>query len=182
MKNASSKRIAERYVKALFDVANSAGALAAVEADLVSLGSASAQSATLVSFVQNPLYTREQKATAMSAVASKCNAHALTQQFISMLARQNRLELLPAVAELFAQWAQASRGEMSAEVISAAKLGEKEVADVAARLSKAYGKKVNLQLKEDASLIGGVVVRIGSVQLDGSLSGKLRRLKQALAA
>ncbi|NBX03319.1 MAG: F0F1 ATP synthase subunit delta [Alphaproteobacteria bacterium] len=182
MKNQSSKRIAERYVKALFDVAQLGGALPAVEKDLAALNAAVAASDELQRFIESPLLTREQKASAMQAVLVKQKANDITVKFLLMLARQKRLDALPAIAELFANWAEAARGEMSASVTSASKLSDKDAGLVADRLSKAYGKKINLSIKEDASLLGGVVVHIGSIQLDGSLSGKLRRLKQKLAA
>ncbi len=182
MKNASSKRIAERYVKALFDVATASGALAAVEKDLRALAAAAEGSDQMQKVALSPLLTRAQKADAMKAVLAQLKAHELTTQFVLMLARQQRLAVLGDIAKLFGQWAENSRGEMSAEIVAASKLSEKEVAVVSERLGKAYGKKVNLTVKEDASLLGGVVVRIGSIQLDGSLSGKLRRLKQKLAA
>ena len=182
MKNTGSKRIAERYVKALFDVASKANALAAVEQDMAALAGALAASAELQDFTQNPLLTREQKATTMAGLLGKLQTHKLTEQFDALLAKQKRLDVLPEIAALFAQWAQASRGEMSARVVSASKLSDKDIGAITERLSKAYGKKINLQVQEDASLLGGAVVHIGSIQLDSSLSGKLRRLGQKLRA
>ena len=182
MKNTGSKRIAERYVKALFDVASAAGSLAVVEKDLASLNAALAGSPELQDFTQNPLLSREQKAAAMKAILAKMQANELTVKFITTLASQKRLDVLSDVASLFATWAQASRGEMSAKIVTATALSDKDAKDVAAKLEKAYGKKINLQVQEDASLLGGAVVHIGSIQLDSSLSGKLSRLKQKLQA
>jgi F-type H+-transporting ATPase subunit delta len=182
VKNAGSKRIAERYVKALFDLASTAKALPAVEADLAALSAAIDASSELQAFIRNPLLSREQKAKTMQALLAKLNASALTIQFTVALASNQRLDVLPAIASMFSQWAQAARGEMSARVTSASPLGDKDRAAIAERLGKAYGKKINLQVQEDASLIGGVIVNIGSIQLDSSLSGKLNKLKQKLQA
>ena len=169
-------------MKALFDAATAAGSLAAVEQDLAALDKALQASPELQDFTRNPLLSREQKGKAMGAVLAKLKADKLTVQFIDLLASQKRLDVLSDIAALFAQWAQASRGEMGARVVSASPLSEKDTKAIADRLSKAYGKKINLQVQEDASLLGGAVVHIGSIQLDSSLSGKLKRLGQKLRA
>jgi F-type H+-transporting ATPase subunit delta len=180
VKNAGSKRIAARYVKALFDAASQAKALPAVEANLNALSAALAQSDELAQFVADPILSRSQKAAIIQALLKKMNAHELTVRFGAVLAENRRLALVPDVAALFSQAAQEARGEMSVRVASAAKLGKKECDAISEALGKVYGKKVHLQVQEDTSLIGGVVVNIGSIQLDGSLSGKLGRLRQKL--
>ena len=182
MKKSDAKRIAERYVKALFDVAQSASALDAVEADLNSLGDALAGSADFRHFLTNPLLSAATRAQTMLAVLAKMEVNQISRQFIGMLIAQKRLDILPEVIALFSVWASSARGELRGEVISAAPLKDKEAAMVAERLGKAYGKKMKLDVKQDPALLGGVVVKIGSVQLDSSLAGKMRRLKIALQA
>lgn len=182
MKTSGAKRIAERYVKALFDVAEAASALADVEKDMASLGAALAESAEFAQFLTNPLMDRDQQANVMAALAEKMKASKLTTQFIAMLTRQKRLPILPEIIALFAQTAATARGEMQAEVIAASPLKAPEVAQIKDRLSKAFGKKVNLDVRQDADLLGGVVLKVGSQQLDASLAGKMARLKLALQA
>lgn len=182
MKTSGSKRIAERYVKALFEIAQATRATDAVEADLASLGKALNESADFRHFLNNPLLTMETRAAVMLDILTKIKASDLTRQFIGTLLQQKRLPLLPAILEEFAHVASAARGELSAELITAAPLKDKEIQAVTERLSKAYGQKLRLSVKEDPSLLGGVVLRIGSQQLDSSLAGKLRRLKNTLKA
>lgn len=182
MKTSGSKRIAERYVKALFDAATAAGATAAVEADLASLGKALAESSEFQHFLTNPLLTTEQRAKTMVAIVDKVNVNPVTRQFIGMVLLQKRLALLPVIIAEFARAAAAARGELDAEVISATPLKEKEIAQIHDRLSKAYGRKLRLEVRLDPSLLGGVILRIGSQQLDSSLAGKLRRLQNTLKA
>lgn len=182
MKTSGSKRIAERYVRALFDVADEASAVAKVEKDLAALGHALEESEDLQRFLTNPLLSRETQSEAMEAILAKMKATPLTKQFILMLANQKRLPLLPQIAALFIEWTASARGEINGELVSAGELSDKEVKLVETRLTKAYGKKVNLATREDAALLGGVVVKIGSQQLDSSLAGKIARLKIALQA
>lgn len=182
MKTSGSKRIAERYVKALFEVATKASALDKVEQDLASLGKALDESPEFRAFLENPLLTLTQRAQAMLAILDKMQADALTRQFIGMIVKQKRLAILPALIAEFATVAATSRGELTAEVIAATPLKEKEITQIADRLSKAYGRKLRLEVKQDPALLGGVILRIGSQQLDSSLAGKLRRLKNTLKA
>ena len=182
MKTTGSKRIAERYVKALFEVAQSAKSLDKVEADLASLGVALTQSPEFCDFLVNPLLTPEQRASIMTAILDKIKTTDLTRQFIGTLIAQKRLAILPAVCEEFSRMAASARGELDAEIISASPMKDKEISYINERLSKAYGRKLRLAVKEDAALLGGVILRIGSQQLDSSLAGKLRRLKNSLKA
>lgn len=180
MKTSGSKQIAQRYVKALFDVSESARAK--VEKDLKALRDILAGSKDLRGMLSNPLLTRKQQAQAMGAVLAAIKAQPVTRQFVELLAKQKRLEILPAAIELFMEKTAHERGEMKATAVSAAKLSTKDVDFISGALSKIFGKKVALETSENPELLGGVVVKIGSLQLDASLSGKLRRLGNKLRA
>lgn len=182
MKKVGTKRIAERYVKALFDVANATASVDAVEADLTHLGAAISASSELASFLDNPLLDNALRAQGMLAVLDRMKASQLTRQFLGMVLQQKRLALLPVMIEEFLRVASAARGELAAEVISAAPLNDKEIATLNTRLSRAYGRTMRLSVRHDASLLGGMVLKIGSQQLDSSMAGKIRRLSQALKA
>lgn len=180
MKTSGAKKIAERYVRALFDV--SGKAQAAVEKDLKALQAALASSRELAGLLSNPLLTRVQQAEAMDAVLSAVKADKMTRQFVALLARQKRLSLLPEIIAIYMHEAATRRGEMKAQLVSAVPLKDADVAKIGERLSKTYGKKIILETRQDPELLGGVVINIGSLQLDSSLSGKLRRLKNTLKA
>ena len=177
-----SKRIAERYVKALFDVAQPAGALDAVAKDLRALTVAIGQSTELQSVLSNPLLARDSQADAFLAIARHMKAHELVHRFVALLAHQKRLPLLPLISELFDARLAHERGELQGELIAATPLSSKEVEQIGERLSKAYGRKITLDVRQDASLLGGMIIKIGSLQLDGSVAGKMHRLKRQLQA
>jgi len=182
VKTSGSKRIAERYVKALFEGATAAASLASVEKDLESMGKALQQSPEFQHFLINPLLTNDQRSASLSAILDKIGANALTHQFITTLIAQKRLPILPAIVAEFARIAAAARGELDVAIIAATPLKDNEISQINGRLSKAYGRKLRLEVSHDPSLLGGVIVRIGSQQLDSSLAGKLRRLKNTLKA
>jgi len=182
VKKSGQTQIASRYVSALFDVAKAASALAPVEKDLTDLAGAIAAEASLTSFIESPLLNGSQQAKIIAALADSFKAHVVTKQFLITLAEAKRLNILQEVATQFAKKAEEDRGELSAELITAAPISTAEADEVAAHLGKAYGKKIKLKSSVDKSLLGGVVVKIGGVQLDSSIAGKLDRMNLALKA
>lgn len=182
MKTSGIRQIAERYVRALFEIAREPALRDQVEQDLDALQNAIEKSDDLQRVLHSPLLTRSQQAKAITAVLAAMNANAATQKFVALLAQQKRLDILPQVIALFSEWAAAARGEIKAEIISAAPLKKDDIAALSGSLGKAYGKKVIVDVKQDPQLLGGMIVKVGSQQLDGSLNGKLRRLKIALQA
>lgn len=182
MKTSGLQKLSERYVKALFDVASDAGAVPAVEKDLLTLANVAKTSKEFADFLSNPLLTRKEQADVVAAMLSNIGAHEITRQFAAMLARQKRLPALASIANLFSSAAATARGEIAAEVISAKELKAAEVAAIAEKIGKAYGKKVTVKTRVNPELLGGVVVKVGSKQLDISLSGKLQRLRNTLKA
>lgn len=180
MKTSGSRQIAERYVRALFDAAGAARE--EVEKDLEALAASVKESHEFRAFITSPLLTRAQHEQALRAALKKAGAHEKTEKFIALLARQRRLALLPEIVALFVERSQRARGEMSAELVAAAPLDVRVVDMVGEKLGKAYDKKMILTVRHDPALLGGLVVKVGGIQLDGSLSGKLARLGQKLKA
>lgn len=182
MKQSGLGPIAERYVSALFDVAKQASAVGDVEKDLNDLARATKENEGFANLLVSPILTREQQAKLMAALADSFNTHKITKAFLGTLATQRRLLALAEIAAQFTKIAEASRGEMSAEIITATPIAKAEADQVAARLGKAYGKTVKLKTTQNTALLGGAIVKIGGMQLDASLAGKLNRLEQTLKA
>ncbi len=182
MKKTGSKKIAERYVNAAFSVAEQASSLAVVEKDLGSLATLIRENADFRAFLNNPLLTRNAQSEIAVALLKNIGAHTVTTQFVALLARHKRLDILSEIIEIFLEKAALSRGEIAAELVTAKAVSAKESSAIADSLSKTYNRKINLSTRVDPSLLGGTIINIGSVQLDGSLAGKLNRLKQVLKA
>lgn len=180
MKTSGSRQIAERYVKALFDVSDKAQDK--VENDLRQLAILLKESKALGAMINNPLLTRQQQAKAMDAILTAMKAATVSRQFVVLLAKQKRLAILPEIISIFMSEASKQRGEMKAMLVSAAPIKASDFNLLAQKLSAMVGKKILFDLEQDPELLGGAVIRIGSLQLDASLAGKLRRLKNILKA
>ncbi len=175
-----TQKIAQRYARALFALAEEAKALEAVEKDMASLKQAAATSEDFNRFVKNPLLPRQVKAKAMDAVLAKMKAHDVTRRFMKVLALGQRLPALVPVIAQYDALLTAHRGELVLEVKSAKALSAADEKALAASLGKAYGRKVRLQAEVDASLIGGLLVKAGGTTIDYSIKNKLARLARSL--
>ncbi len=169
-----------RYASALFELASENKAVAAVEADLEKLGTAIAGTSDLAALIRNPQISREAAAKAMAGVADVLELSALTRNFLGVLAGNRRLAALPDVVRAFGSIAAAARGEVSAEVTSAHPLTATQIKALAAKLKAREGKDIKITAKVDPEILGGLVVRIGSTQIDSSIRTRLNSLAQAM--
>lgn len=172
--------IAERYALALYELADEAKSLDAVADDLSSLKSLVAESADLRKLIASPLIDRDQKASAITAILEKGGANDLTRRFIGLAARNNRLFALPAMIDAYLAELARRRGEITAEVTSARPLKDDQLQALTDRLREKLGSKIAVEAKVDPSLIGGLIVRVGSRMIDASLKSKLQRLQYAM--
>jgi F-type H+-transporting ATPase subunit delta len=169
-----------RYASALFDLASDQGFVTAVESDLDRLGEAMKGSPDLAALIRNPKVSREDTASAMSAVGDLLGFSALTKNFIGVLAANRRLAKLPEIVRAFAAIAAAQRGEVTAEVTSAHPLNDDQVTQLAQKLKVREGKEVKIKASVDPEILGGLVVRIGSRQIDSSIRTRLNTLAHAM--
>jgi F-type H+-transporting ATPase subunit delta len=172
--------LAGRYAVALFELARDQDALDVVAGDLGNLRSLLAESADLRRLVDSPVLTREEQGRAITALAERVGFAPLTKQFLGLLAHKRRLFALPEIIAAYQAMLGEHKGEVSAEVASAVALSDEQLAAVKEQLSKAVGRTVTLATAVDPSLLGGLVVRVGSRMLDASLRTKLQRLETAM--
>lgn len=169
-----------RYAAALFDLASEQGFVTAVEGDLDKLGEALKASPELAALIRNPKVSREDTAKAMDAVAGVLGLSPLTKNFVGVLAANRRLSALPEIVRAFGAIAAAQRGEVTAEVTSAHPLNDDQVAQLAQKLKVREGKEVKIKASVDPEILGGLVVRIGSRQIDSSIRTRLNTLANAM--
>lgn len=172
--------LAGRYASALFDLASEAGTVTAVENDLDSLAAALRESAELRALIKNPEINRSQIGKVMAGLSEHLGLSALTRNFLGVLANNRRVSALPAVIRAFAAIAAAQRGEVQAEVASAHALTDEQIATLESRLRAREGRTVKLTSRVDPSLLGGLVVTIGSQRIDSSIRTRLNTLAQAM--
>ncbi|MGE0255472.1 MAG: F0F1 ATP synthase subunit delta [Alphaproteobacteria bacterium] len=172
--------IAGRYATALYDLADEAKALDGVAADLGTLRQAVRDIPDLAALLRSPMIERDAKASAMAAILKDAGASDLVRRFVGLVARNNRLIALPAMIDAFLAELRRRRGESTAEVVSARKLTDEQLATLTRTLQERVGGRVAIETRVDPGLIGGLVVRIGSRMIDASLKTKLERLKFAM--
>ena len=178
--NSVVAHIAHPYATALFELAQDQGQLDAVESDLVAIGGLASESPDFARFLRSPVIAGEDKATAMDAILARANAGPTVTHFLKVVARNGRLFALPTIIAAYRALAAKARGEVSAEVTSAAPLSAEQVANLADTLKQKIGKTVTLQEHVDPSLIGGLIVKVGSRMIDSSLKTKLTAMKIAM--
>jgi F-type H+-transporting ATPase subunit delta len=172
--------LATRYATALFELARDAGALDTVAADLASLARMIQDSAELRRLVRSPVIARREQGKALDAIMERAGLSGLTRRFIGVVAANRRLFSLESIITAFGQLLAKSRGELTAIVSTAQPMTDAQRAALDASLRRAVGVKVAVETKVDPTLLGGMVVRIGSRMFDSSLRSKLQRLQLAM--
>ncbi len=175
-----ASRLAGRYASAFFDLAVTDKRLDAVTGDLEQLSAMIDESEDLRRLLGSPVISRKNQNKAMSAIAEKAGFDGLTRNFISVVADNRRLFVLPAIIAAFREILKSHRGEATAEVVSACELSDKQVKALGLQLKKAIGSKVTIDTSVDPELLGGLVVRVGSQMIDSSLRTKLQQLRLAM--
>jgi F-type H+-transporting ATPase subunit delta len=172
--------VAGRYASALFDLAREQNELDKVDQDLSKVQAMLDQSTDLKRLVNSPAFAAEDQQRALKAVMDWAAVGATTNNFLSVVARNRRLFAAEDMIKSFRQQLALHRGEMAAEVQSATPLNDEQLAALKEKLKSSFGKDVLLNTKVDPSLLGGLVVKVGSRMFDSSLRTKLMNLKVVL--
>ena len=165
--------VAGRYASALLETANEQGQLAAIEADIDTVQGALADSDDLRRMVRSPVFSAEDQAKALDALLGRIGVNPLTLNFFKVLARNRRLFAAEDIIRAFKALAAEARGEVQAEVTSAVALNDSQLGALKEQLKNSVGKDVQLEATVDPSLLGGLIVKIGSRMIDSSLKTKL---------
>ena len=175
-----STGIAERYATALFEISSEAGDLKALEADIETLSSALSDSSELNALISSPVHTRDQMASVIDAVAVKAGVGTATKSTLGLMAQKRRLFVLPQLLSSLQEMIADAKGEVTAEVTAAKSLTAAQEKSLAATLKDRFGKDVKINTAVDESLIGGLVVRVGSKMIDTSIKSKLASLQNSM--
>ncbi|MFM9889208.1 MAG: ATP synthase F1 subunit delta [Rickettsiales bacterium] len=174
----ASIAVARRYAHAAFALAVEAKKEAALADEISVLARAIEGDAPLRAALSNPLIDRATKEKLLDALIAK--ADSITRRTVAVVASGGRADLLPAIASALRAMLVAHRGELVADITSARPLSAAMQKQLSESLTRATGKKLQMQLHEDARLIGGVVIQLGSLRLDASLSGALNAMRGQL--
>jgi len=177
---AHNSGLAGRYATAIFELAQDEHAIDAVERDFAALRDMIHESPDLARLVRSPVFTDEEQKKSLDAVLRRMEAAPLTVRFVLLLAAKRRLFVLTDIIAVFNAMAAKERGEVQAEVTSARALKDSEIEELKRILKSKLGRDARLEAKVDPSLLGGLVVKVGSRMIDSSLRTKLDGIRAAM--
>ena len=172
--------VSGRYATALFELARDEKSVDAVRADLDRFAAMLADSADLKRLARSPVFSAEAQSKALSAVLDQAGISGIAANFLKVLTANRRLFVVADVIRAFRALVANFKGEATAEVTVAEPLSDKNLDSLKAALKSVTGKDVALNVKIDRSIIGGLVVKLGSRMVDSSLRTKLNSIKHAM--
>jgi len=172
--------LAGRYASALFDLAREQRQIESIGKSLEALSQALVDSKDFNELVTSPLVSREEAGKAFDALAPQLGLDPLTANFLGVLARNGRKSQLQSVIRAFRRLAAEHRGETTAEVVTARPLNDDQLAALKQQLRTRAGRDVTIDATVDPNILGGIVVKLGSQQIDASIRTKLNRLASAM--
>ncbi|WP_116599303.1 F0F1 ATP synthase subunit delta [Primorskyibacter marinus] len=175
-----SSGIAERYATAVFEIAKENNGLAQLESNLDELHGALKESADLRALITSPIYGRDEQRQAIDAIAKKAGLMQALQNALSLMASKRRLFVVPAMIDQLRAMIAVENGEVTADVVSAKALTPAQAEELSKTLKAQVGKDVKINATVDESLIGGLVVKVGSKMIDTSIRSKLNSLQNAM--
>ncbi|PQO24268.1 F0F1 ATP synthase subunit delta [Rhodobacteraceae bacterium WD3A24] len=175
-----SAGIAARYATALFELARDDKALDTLENDIAALDAALSESRDLRDLISSPVYSRAEQAAGIDGVAARMEVSTLTRHTLAVMAARRRLFALPHLLDALRASLAAEKGEVTAEVRAAKALTKAQSEQLAKVLKDRVGKDVKLNATVDESLIGGLVVQVGSKMIDTSIRSRLAALQNAM--
>jgi len=172
--------LAGRYAIALFELAREEKQLEAVGASLAAAKQALAESEDFRALTTSPLVGRELAMRTVASTAEAMNLDPITTKFLGLLAKNRRLAQLGNVIRAFNTLTARHRGEINAEVTSARPLDDGQLDAIRKTLRARMGRDIAVEMNVDPAILGGLVVKIGSQMIDGSIRTKLNNLAQAM--
>jgi len=172
--------VAGRYASALFELAKESSNIEGIESDLVNFQSLLDESPDLVRLVRSPVIAADDQEKAMAAILDRAGIGGLTANFLKLVTANRRLFVIQDMIKVYRSLAAKARGEITAEVTSAFALNDEQISALKETLKASVGKDVTLQSRVDPSILGGLIVKVGSRMIDSSLKTKLQNMKTAL--
>jgi len=175
-----SASIAKRYATAIFEIAQDNGNLGGLETSINDLALALDDSADLRNLIYSPLIARAEQGGAIDAISTKMGVAPVLRKSLGLMAEKRRLFVLPQLIAALRDLLAEARDEMTADVISAKALTKAQSEKLASTLKSRVGKTVTINATVDETLIGGLVVKVGSQMIDTSIRSKLESLQNAM--
>jgi len=175
-----STGIAARYASAVFELARDGGALDALERDIETLEGALNDSEDFRALIHSPIYSRDEQGAAIAALAAKMGLSDTVANTLKLMSSKRRLFVLPNLMAVLRDLISDEKGEVTADVQTARALSDAQTTKLAETLKSSVGKDVKMNVTVDESLIGGLIVRVGSKMIDTSVASKLAALQNTM--
>ena len=175
-----SETSASRYSLALYELAIEANMLSEVEVHSVSVINLITASEDFKSLIKDPTNNKEDQLNVLNKISEKYKLNELLTKFLSFLVAKRRFFYVDKILKSFVETCSVKRGELKAELTSAKNLTENEVDNIKEELTKNFSSKIKLNYKHDASLIGGLIVQVGSTMVDTSIKNKLQQIENRM--
>ena len=175
-----SDTAASRYSLALYELAEENKHIQEIEDQSFALINLIDESKDFKSIVRNPTNKKEDQINVISKISEHYNFNILLKKFLFLLVEKRRLFFLKNILRNFVDVCSKKKGEVKAKLVAAKKLNNDEVNNIKEELSKDFIKKIKLNYSHDPSLIGGLVIQVGSVMIDTSIKSKLKQLENKM--
>ena len=175
-----SETSAGRYSLALYELAIEANMLSEIEVHSVSIINLIASSEDFKSLIKDPTNNKEDQLNALNKISEQFKLNELLTKFLCFLISKRRFFYVDKILNSFAETCSIKRGELKAELTSAKDLTENEVNNIKKELTENFSSKIKLNYKHDASLIGGLIVQVGSTMVDTSIKNKLQQIENRM--
>jgi len=172
--------LAGRYANAVFELAQEQGVVDAVAADFAALKAAMAASTDFKRLIKSPLFGHEDQARALKPILEQMRVNPLTTKFLLTMTGKRRLFALDAVIAAYDRLVARLKGEVQAQVISAHALSATQTAELKSVLKAKLGREPRLDTSVDPTLLGGLIVKVGSRMIDSSIRTKLAGIRAAM--
>ena len=175
-----SETSASRYSLALYELAVEADMLSEIEDHCTSIINLIVLSEDFRSLIKNPTNNKEEQLNTLKKISEKYKLNELLLKFLSFLVFKRRFFYVDKILKNFVETCSIKRGELKAELISAKDLTENEINNIKEELTKNFSSKIKLNYKHDTSLIGGLIVQVGSTMVDTSIKNKLQQIENRM--
>ena len=175
-----SETSAGRYSLALYELATEANMLSEIETHSVSIIKLIASSKDFKSLMKDPTNNKEDQFIALNKISEQYKLNKLLIKFLNFLISKRRFFYVDKILKSFIETCSIKRGELKAELTSAKDLTENEINSIKEELTKNFSSKIKLNYKHDTSLIGGLIVQVGSTMVDTSIKNKLQQIENRM--
>jgi len=179
-KSTFSNSTSKSYALALYQLAKESSELEKVENEMNSLKKLLIDSSDFREMISNPTIQKEEKKNIISAITQNNNFSKTGKKFLGFLTIKNRLFFLNQIIESFLNFLSNAKGELKAKLLSAKKLSKMDIEKIEKELSSDFNSPIKIDYKHEPSLIGGLIIQVGSVMVDNSIKNKLRQLEKSM--